>query len=387
MQSKRRIYLDNAATSWPKPPGVVAAVQRYFVENGAAAGRGVYHEALLAEQAVTQTRQLIGRLLNAPTPEKTIVHTFNGTDALNLAIQGAIQSGQRVLTTEAEHNSVLRPLRYLHESRGIVVDFARCDSVGRLDVADCLAKLPGVDWLVLTHASNVTGAVMPISEILPIAKQQGVKIIVDAAQTIGCQPIDVSAWGVELLAASGHKGLLGPLGTGFLYVAPSMAQSLLPFRFGGTGSLSSSEHQPETLPDRWEAGNLNVPGIVGLAEGVKYLLERGQSIIAEHEALLRAQIECGLKEIPGVKLYSAPQATAHTPVLSFTLENFEPQEVAAILSDSFGIQVRAGLHCAPRMHQALGTAPGGTIRASWGPFTTPDDIEQLIQAVREMAAA
>jgi cysteine desulfurase / selenocysteine lyase len=384
---QRRIYLDNAATSWPKPPSVAEAVEHYLRENGAAAGRGVYREAVKADQVVKATRAPLGKLINAPILEPCIIHTFNGTDALNLAIQGAIRSGQRVLTTEAEHNSVLRPLRYLQESRDVRVTYAQCNAEGCLDAEDCLAKLPDQDWLVITHSSNVTGAVLPLEDIIPQAKRLDVKVIVDAAQTIGCQQIDVQALGIDLLAASGHKGLLGPLGTGFLYLAPHIAPFVTPLRFGGTGTFSSNEEQPAALPERFESGNLNVPGIVGLWEGVRYVLERGRSSIAEHEATLRSQLQVGLSEIPGVRMYAAPNAALHTPVLSFTLENFDPQEAATVLYSSFGIQVRAGLHCAPRMHQALGTAPGGTIRASWGPFTTPDEIDQLILAVREMATA
>jgi selenocysteine lyase/cysteine desulfurase len=338
------------------------------------------------EQELAQLRSRLAQLLGADDPSRCIF-TFSGTDSLNLALQGALVPGVRVLTTATEHNSVLRPLHYLQQSRGVQIAFIPCDAQGLPDLSAAGRLLPGCDWLVVNHASNVTGAVLPLADLVAEARLQGVRVLVDAAQTVGCLPWNVADVEVDLVAASGHKGLLGPLGTGFVYLAPHMQHEVAPFRFGGTGSASELSWQPANLPDRFEAGNLNVPGLIGLHAGLTFVLEQGVATIAEREQLLREQLVAGLDSISGVTPFAAPAAQQHTGVVAFQVAGFAPQEAVAILADQFGVQLRGGLHCAPRLHAALGTAPHGTLRASVGPFTTAAEVDQLLAAVRELAAA
>src|SRR5262245_47103443 len=327
MNDCRRIYLDNAATSWPKPDSVYAAVERAMRELGAPAGRSAYAEAAQVEQAVLNVRKDIAGLIGADDPRR-IVFTLNGTDALNTAIHGALafslQAGggrlkselEHVVTTVAEHNSVLRPLRALEEAGQIEVTRVGCGAEGLVDPADVQAALrPQTRLIVMTHASNVTGALQPAAAVGSIARQCGALFLLDAAQTLGDLPIDVKALTVDLLAAPGHKGLLGPLGTGVLYVRPGVEARMTSFRQGGTGSRSEEDRQPDFLPDKFESGNLNVPGILGLGAGVAYRSagfspsQRGQAStndLSRAEARtteLTARLLDGLTSIPGVTTY------------------------------------------------------------------------------------
>jgi len=382
-----RIYLDNAATSWPKPDAVYAAVERYQRECGAAYGRSVYREAVEVEQSVTGARRSLVRLLGAERPER-IVFTANGTDALNLAIHGALSAGDHVVTTMAEHNSVLRPLRHLTEQRDVRVSFVGVDAAGVVDPGEVRrAMLKETRLVIVTHASNVTGAIQPVDEIGRIAHQHGALFLVDAAQSLGHLPVDVEAIQPDLLAAPGHKGLLGPLGTGLLYIRPGVEERLNPLRQGGTGSQSQHDRQPDLLPDKYEPGNLNVPGIVGLGAGVKYLETRGINAIAAHERRLTERLLDGLRQAAGLRVHGPADASVRVGVVSVTLPGYDPQELAAGLDAAYGIQVRAGLHCAPRMHEALGTlAGGGTVRFSLGCFTTEGEIDAAVSAMCELAA-
>jgi len=385
--STRRIYLDNAATSWPKPEAVYQAVERYLRDNGATAGRGVYREAVEADRIVESARMQVARLINAPRPEN-IVFTLNCTDALNLAIHGLLDHADRVVTTEVEHNSVLRPLRYLREQADVKVDYAPCDEQGVVDVAAlrglCRSSSPGL--IAVSHASNVSGAAQPIEEVRRVASECGAILAVDAAQTAGQLPIDVQKLGVDLLAASGHKGLLGPLGTGFLYIAPGMEKKLEPVRQGGTGTRSDDDVQPSGMPDRYESGNANVPGLAGLAAGLEHLLSEGVETIHAREQRLVQRLMKGLSDLPGIRLYGPPPGEMRVGLVAFTVEGYDPREFASLLDSNFGIQVRAGLHCAPRIHKRLGAWPTGTVRMSVGPFTTDEDIELALSAVREIVA-
>jgi cysteine desulfurase family protein len=378
-----RIYLDNAATSWPKPPQVYEAMQRYAQENGAPAGRGVYQEACEAERIVQTARQRVAQLFQAPSPQR-IVFTHNCTEALNLALFGLLRPGQRVLTSAVEHNSVLRPLRHLEQERQIQIEYLPCDAQGGIDLDGFRSRLAQVDLLVLNHASNVTGAILPLAEIADDIKASGVTFLLDAAQTAGVIPLNVQQLGIHLLATSGHKGLLGPLGTGVLYLAPEMEQRLVPLRFGGTGTRSEEEEQPRTMPDGYEAGNANVPGIAGLNAGVAYVLEETPERIAQHEARLVAQLITGLRELPGVQIFGPPAGSARVGVVAFTVAGYDPHEFATLLDTHYRIQVRSGLHCAPRIHRYLNLLPHGTIRMSVGPFTTVEAIETTLTALREV---
>lgn len=393
MPSPHRIYLDNAATSWPKPETVYRAVDNYQRNVGAAAGRGAYAEASQAGKAVDAARHAIAKLLGAEHARQ-VVFTCNGTDSLNLAIHGALSAvsadrPMHVVTTVVEHNSLLRPLRAWEDTGRIAVTRVKCDSAGVVDAAAIHAALrPETCLIAMTHASNVTGALQPAADVGAIARDHGALFLLDAAQSLGDVPLDVSALNVDLLAAPGHKGLLGPLGTGVLYVRPGVEERLASVRQGGTGSQSESDRQPSDLPDKYESGNLNVPGLVGLGAAVAWLAEQSiQAIHAKAHKLIAPLIE-GLAGIDGVTIYGPRGDQQRVGLVSFQLDGYDPQELAATLDAAFGVQVRAGLHCAPRMHQALGTlTTGGTVRFSLGPFSTQVDCDAAVDAVREISAA
>lgn len=386
--SQPRIYLDNAATSWPKPLGVYAAIEHYLRDLGAPAGRSAYREATEVERLVHDARRRAAELIGVAEPRR-VIFTSNGTDSLNLALHGLLKPGDHVVTTVVEHNSVLRPLRYLEEHRSIEVTRVPCDCLGLVDPDEVREALrPHTRMIAAIHASNVTGALQPVKEIGAIARERGVVLLVDAAQSLGHVPIDVDEIGADLLAAPGHKGLLGPLGTGLLYVGPGLESQLEPLRQGGTGTQSDDDHQPATLPDKFESGNHNVPGIVGLGAGIAYLLDRGLDTIQQHEAELTARLLDGLAGIAGLTIHGPRDAAKQVGVVSFSVEGVEPQVFAMMLDASCGVQVRAGIHCAPLMHKALGTADqGGTVRLSVGPFNTAEQIKTAIAAVAELAAA
>lgn len=372
-----RIYLDNAATSWPKPEAVYQAVQSYLRDNGAPAGRSTYVEALQAQQIVDQTRHRVRELFGAPN-DSQIVFTFNGTDALNLCIHGVLRPGDHVVTSSVEHNSVLRPLMAWRQRFGVDVSYVPADEHGVVaadDVAACLR--PKTRLVVLTHASNVTGALQPIDEIGAVVRANHSLFLVDAAQTAGHVPIDLCTLPVDMLATSGHKGLLGPLGTGLVCFAPGVASQVHTTRHGGTGTDSFSDEQPTVGPQKFESGNLNVAGLAGLLAGIEYLLARGPHIRAHEAQLTRALLEM-LGQERGVTIYGPPADGARVGVVSFNAEDCDPHDVVSLLDATDRIQLRAGLHCAPRIHQSLGTSPrGGTVRASLGPWNTEMHIERL----------
>jgi len=379
-----RIYLDNAATSWPKPEAVYAIVDRYQRQLGAPAGRSAYREANEVERLVNDARRRVAQLLHAAEPQR-IVFTGNGTDSLNMALHGVLRPGDHVIGSVAEHNSILRPLQYLHDQRDLQVTLVGCDAAGIVDPDEIRRAIRSNTRLIaLIHASNVTGALQPVADVGRLAKDHGVLFLVDAAQSVGHLPVDVDALNADLLAAPGHKGLLGPLGTGVLYIRPGVEQQLMPIRQGGTGSRSDSAQQPAELPDRYESGNPNVPGILGLGAGAAYLQQRGGAAICRHERELTSQLVARLSEIPGVTVYGPRDLAPRVGVVSISVAGYDPQELAMLLDAACGIQVRAGLHCAGRMHRALGTAEGGgTIRFSLGPFTILEHIVAAAEAVEQ----
>ncbi len=380
-----RIYIDNAATSFPKPPGVAEAVARALRDEGAAEGRSATRAALRVHEVIARCRQRVARLLGAPSSER-IVFTFNGTDSLNLALHGLLRPGDHVVTSTIEHNSVLRPLRNLRD-RGVEATSVPADKDGRIRVDDVKSALRKETRLVaLVHASNVTGAIQPIDDMGEMARTHGAFFLVDAAQSAGHVPIDVSRSPVDLLAAPGHKGLLGPLGTGILYVGPGVEEHLDSVRQGGTGSHSEDDRQPEGLPDKYESGNHNVPGLFGLEAALAWIEERGVQEIGRHERELTEQLVARLAPIKGLRIYGPRSPEERVGVVSVTLDGFEPQELATVLDSSFGIETRAGLHCAPGADRSLGTfAGGGTLRMSVGSFTTPEHMEAALAAFRALA--
>ncbi len=386
--TQSRTYLDNAATSWPKPEAVYAAVDRYQRESGAAVGRGATRVATELSATVGRCRERAARLLGAESAER-VVFTFNGTDGLNLALNGLLQPGDRVVTTLAEHNSVLRPLWAQREFGGVEVDYGPLNADGIIDLNALRDRLTSETTLVvITHASNVTGMIQPIADVGEMAHEAGALVLVDAAQTAGHLPIDIESLPIDLLACSGHKGLLGPLGTGLLYLCPGMEELVFPMRLGGTGSQSETDEQPATMPDRYESGNHNAPGIVGLDAALGWIEEQGVASLREHEQGLTSQLMEGLRKINGVTIYGSASPEERVGVVSFNIDGIAPQEVATILDQNFGIEVRAGFHCAPRIHESLGTMGlGGTVRKSVGPFNTTEHIEAAIGAVREIADA
>lgn len=384
----RRLYLDNAATSWPKPPEVVQAVLRYLSDCGTAVGRGATRRAADLQQTIDRARLRAARLLGITDPQR-IVFTCNGTDALNLALHGLLREGDHVVTTVVEHNSVLRPLAALQQRRGVAVTRVGVDEEGFVDPAAIEAALtPRTRLVAVSHVSNVTGAIQPVEEIAALARRRGVRTLVDAAQSAGHLPLDVESLGVDLLACSGHKGLLGPLGTGLLSIAPGLEAELESTRQGGTGTRSEEDQQPTELPDKYESGNHNAPGLVGLDAGLAWLEARGVAAVRQHEVELLERLVQGLAGLSGVRVVGPNSAARRCGVVSVVLDGYAPQEAAAVLEEHFGVECRAGLHCAPLMHRALGTFErGGTLRLSPGPFTTAEEIDAAVAAVRQLTAA
>lgn len=381
----QRCYLDNAATSWPKPEGVLAAMDRYHRELGVAAGRGATRAASEVDATIARCRQRAAQLFNAESSDR-IIFTFNGTDSLNVAIHGCLKPGDHVVASTLEHNSVLRPLSELRQSIGIETTLIEPEADGRVQPAKFRDALrPNTKLVALLHASNVTGVVQPIGDVGAIARQAGALMLVDAAQTAGHLPIDVRDSPIDLLACPGHKGLLGPLGTGLLYLRPGIERHVASFRQGGTGSLSEDDRQPERLPDKYESGNHNAPGLFGLEAALDWLEQRHVTELHAHELSLRRRLIDGIVSSKSVRLFAAdlPDELV-VGVLSFIVDGFDPQEMAAILDQDFQVQVRSGLHCAPGAHRSLGTlAGGGTIRVSFGPMTTAEEVDRLLDALRQ----
>ena len=387
-----RVYLDNAATSFPKPNSVYDAVDRYQRDCGVSIGRGAYREAVESQRMLDQCRQRAALLLGAESSDR-IVFTYSGTDGLNMVLVGLCRPGDHVVTSELEHNSVLRPLRWLSETRDVEVTFVAPGSNGRIEPTDVRAALrPNTRLVAIQHASNVTGGVQPIVEIGEVARANGSLMLVDAAQTAGHLPIDLSQMPVDLLACPGHKGLLGPLGTGLVYLRPGLEQQLDCYRLGGTGTQSEDDRQPLQMPERYESGNHNAPGLAGLNAALEYLQSETVETVRRAEVELTGRLVEGLRSLARVTVSGqalrGEQSVPHVGVVSFNVTDFAPHEAASILDDSFGIQARAGLHCAPGVHRWLGTLEtGGTIRFSVGPFTTPAEIDHAIASVRELAGS
>mgnify|MGYP000854703389 CR=1 FL=1 len=384
MENKTLIYMDNAATSWPKPPQVIEAMERCMRES-ANPGRGGHEMSVRASRILFEARRLLAQLFRIANPND-IAFTLNTTHALNLALQGWLKPGDHVVATTLEHNSIRRPLEALKRKRGVRVTYVPANRQGFVHPRQ-LAEAIGPDTrlIAVTHSSNLLGTVLPVEEFGKIARAKGVRMLVDAAQSAGVLDIDVEAMGIDLLAFPGHKGLLGPQGTGGLYIHPGM--DLEPLMLGGTGSRSESPEQPDVRPDRYEAGTPNTVGVAGLAEGVRYVLAETTGKIHARERRLTRQLLEGLSEVPGVTVLGPGPDAERTAIVSFVMDGVDPSELAFILDQQFGIAVRSGFHCTPLGHETAGTTDTGAVRASPGYFTQESEIVQVIDAVREIGAA
>ncbi len=378
------LYLDNAATSHPKPEAVYRAVD-VALRNGGSAGRGSHQQGIAADRAIFATRELLAQLFGVTSSEH-FVFTANATQALNLALFGLLNGGDRVVTTSMEHNAVIRPLRALQDHGVEIVKVAADPHTGVVATADIQAACLAVPTrlLVINHASNVFGSLQLLNGLGPWCRRQGIILLVDGSQTAGQLPINLNELGIDLFAAPGHKGLLGPQGTGFLYVHEGI--ELRPLIYGGTGANSHSSQQPEMLPERFESGTFNIPGLAGLGAALRFLLETGVEQIHARETQLVQRLIYGLTQINSVKLYGPPAEMARGSAISFTIEGVDPA-AAGYLLDQRGIAVRTGLHCSPDSHRSCGTFPGGTIRVSPGFFTTEEQIDYFIEQVGSLKLA
>ena len=376
------IYLDNAATSFPKPAEVIDAVAETLRLNAANPGRGGHQMSLQAGRLVLECRETIAHFFGIGNASR-IAFTANATEAINLGLFGALLPGDRVVTTSMEHNAVVRPLRALNDL-GVIVDRVRADARGVVDPSAIRqACATGTRMLVMTHCSNVTGTLQAIEQIGPWCRSNGILFMVDAAQSAGIFPIDVEAMAIDLLAVPGHKSLFGPTGTGFLYVREGL--DLRPLLYGGTGNFSQSATQPAEMPERLESGTLNTVGLAGLKAGVEFIESVGFDQVRAHEKQLLARLIDGLSGIDGVVLYGPLGCETHGGALSFNIKNIDPALLGFRLDREYGICCRVGLHCAPEAHGTIGTLPEGTIRLSPGYFNTLDEIDLTLSAIREIA--
>lgn len=385
------VHLDNAATSFPKPPGVAAAMAAFLAERAVNPGRSGTDLAREAARTVDDLRRRLDRFFNNPArdPDRC-VFTANATDALNLAIAGLCRPGDHVVSTVTEHNSVLRPLHALAARDGLRLDLAPCDGDGRVDPGDFARLLrPDTRLAVVCHASNVCGTIQPVADLAAACRERGVPLLLDVAQSAGSVPVDMAALGADLLAFTGHKGLLGPTGTGGLLVGPQVEPRST--RWGGTGVRSAELAQPQQWPWRLEAGTLNAVGLAGLAAGLDWLQERGLRAVGEHERALADRLLAGLCDLPRVQVLGhggrRPDALGprRTAVVSVTVADRDPEAVAQFLDVDWGVGVRSGLHCAPLLHRALGSAPDGAVRFSCGPLNTDDDIDRALAGLAAIA--
>lgn len=376
------IYLDNAASSCPKPPGVIEAVEECLRDYCANPGRGAHKTAVAAARVIYQARQRAARFLGVKD-SSNLIFTMNATDSLNLALYGLLQPGDHVVSSIVEHNAVLRPLRVLADS-GVDVFLAGSDSAGRIDPGDIISALkPQTRLVALGHASNVTGAVQPIEEIAALLKEREVPLLVDAAQSAGTLHLDMEKIPVAMLACTGHKSLMGPQGIGMLFISPGI--ELRSMRQGGTGTRSEEPQDALPRPDRYESGTLNTPGIAGLGAGIGYLCEAGLDKLFSHKNGLTGRLHQGLADIGEVDVYGPDLGELRGPLVSFNIGAMPPSEVAAILDRDYDIASRAGLHCAPGAHEVMGTRGRGAVRLSVGPFNSENDISATIKAVAEIA--
>jgi cysteine desulfurase family protein len=377
------IYFDNAATSWPKPPEVNAAMQKYMRKIGANPGRSGHRLSVEAARVIYNTREKLAQLFNVSDPLR-IVLTKNATEALNIAISGFLKPGDHVITSSMEHNSVMRPLRAM-EQKGVSLTVIKCDNSGLIDPAQISTAIKNnTKGIFITHASNVTGSVMPVAEIGCITRERALVFCVDGAQTAGSCPIDVEEMKIDLLAFTGHKSLFGPSGTGGLFIREGLEKRIEPICVGGTGSRSEMEVQPDFMPDRYEAGTPNTVGIAGLLAGVEFVLSQGISQIkSKEESLVKIFIE-GIMNLSGIVIYGQTSADWRIPVVSFNIAGMDPAMIALELDERFKIMSRSGIHCAPSAHKTIGTYPQGTVRFSFSYFNNQEQVAKAVEAIKKI---
>ena len=380
---EKLIYLDNTSTVYPKPKEVVDFMCQTYSEKGVNPGRSGYDLCLEAEEIVSETRKLLTSLFNGTDPNR-LVFTYNASDSLNIIINGILKQGDHVITSNLEHNSVLRPIYHLHTKGIVEVDYIPFDNEGYIDPNDVRKKIKkNTSLVIINHASNVIGTVQPVGDIGKICRERSVIFAIDAAQTAGVVPIDIEAMNIDVVAFTGHKSLLGPTGIGGIYVRGGV--EITQTRAGGTGVRSAYPfHLPE-YPYRLEVGTINLMGIMGLNGGQRYIAKRGLNNIHKEEMKLLGLFQQGLSETKHITIYGTKSLQNRVPVLSLNIEGYEASDVGILLDGDYSIAVRTGLHCAPKVHEQLGTAPTGSVRFGIGPMNTEDDILHAIEAVKELA--
>lgn len=378
------MYFDHAATSYPKPDCVPEQMVHYMKHIGANPGRGSYASALEGDKLLYDTRKALCALLGIPRASN-IVFTANSTEAINLAIKGILQPGDHVATTGIEHNAVWRPLKKMEQDRGVSIHTIGVSKQGALDMEEASSVLSrGCRLAVFVHGSNVIGNILPVGELTKLAHQYGAKVLLDVSQTAGSLPLDVAKTGADFVAFTGHKGLMGPTGTGGLYIRDGCVLDTL--KEGGTGSMSLSPYPPESPPDRYEAGTANIVGIAGLYAAVTYIAGIGVDTVYQHEQRLIKKLMSLLQGNGRILLYGPGQNEERLGLLSLNIEGMDPYDVARILDRNYGMMARAGMHCSPQAHRAIGTIRTGTLRVSVGWFNTEEEMEQLASALLEIAA-
>lgn len=375
------IYLDNGATSYPKPEGMLLEMVECMRDYCGNPGRSGHRMSIRTGEKVYKARNELGKMFNIRDCSR-IIFTCNATEALNLGIKGVLKTGDHVITSAMEHNSVLRPLKTM-ENEGVETTIVKCFADGTLNEERLQREIrDNTRLIVVTHASNVTGTIMPIREIGEIARQRNILFMVDAAQSAGSIPIDVNDMNISLLATPGHKGLLGPMGTGFLYVRENVV--LKPLKEGGTGTKSRELDQPLDFPEGYEAGTINSPGIIGLGYSVKYVSKMGIDSIRAHEEKLIAALDEGLRNMKGVTVYGPVDPKKKTGIVTFNVRKMGCEEVCDTLNSKYGIASRGGFHCAALAHKTIGTYETGAVRLSVGPFNTRRDINMAVEAVYQL---
>ena len=374
------IYLDNASTSFPKAPTVATAMSDYITNRGININRGSYALAYDVEDTIYTTRQRLHTLFNGHDPSH-VIFTQNVTMSLNIVIKGLLKAGDHVLVSSMEHNAVMRPLTQLLD-KGITFDTIPCDSTGSIQMESIEPLIrPNTVVLIINHASNVCGTIQPIKEIGILCKEHNLHFIVDAAQTAGVIPIDVKESQIDALCFTGHKGLLGPQGIGGMILTKEMAQTLTPLITGGTGSFSHLETMPTNMPDAFESGTLNLPGIIGLNKGLTFIESKGMESIHNHELALTEAFLEGLRPIDGINIIGKQDVQNRTAAVSITIDGADVASVAYELESTYHIMTRVGLHCAPRAHQTLGTYSEGTVRFSFGYANTLEEVDMALSAL------